>query len=163
MRHTLPVALSFALLLSAAAIPACAQQAEAAAGGAPRFYPSPDSVMKALPFSEAVQAGNLLFLAGQLGMQPGTTTLAPGGIGPESQQALENIRAVLGRHGASLKDVVKCTVFLADIGEWGAFNVVYRQFFSAPYPARSAFGTTGLAFKARVEVECLAVVPPAGR
>jgi 2-iminobutanoate/2-iminopropanoate deaminase len=115
--------------------------------------------MKALPFSEAVQVGNLLFLSGQIGVLPGTTTLAPGGIGPESRQTFENIRAILGRHGASLKDVVKCTVFLADMGEWGAFNVVYREFFAAPYPARSALGSSGLAFKARVEVECIAVLP----
>ena len=88
-----------------------------------------------------------------------TTTLAPGGIGPESRQTLEHIRAILERHGAALKDVVKCTVFLADMGEWGAFNAVYREFFTAPYPARSALGSSGLAFKARVEVECVAVVP----
>ena len=54
---------------------------------------------------------------------------------------------------------MKCTVFLADMGEWGAFNAVYREFFTAPYPARSALGSSGLAFKARVEVECVAVVP----
>jgi len=131
-----------------------------ATAAAPKYYTSPDSVMKALPFSEAVQVGNLLYLSGQIGVLPGTTTLAQGGIGPESRQALENIRAVLGRHGASLKDVVKCTVFLADMGEWAAFNVVYREFFAAPYPARSALGSSGLAFKARVEVECIAVVPP---
>jgi 2-iminobutanoate/2-iminopropanoate deaminase len=137
----------------------CAAKAPPETGTAPQFFVSSDSLMKTLPFSEAVRAGNLLILSGQIGNLPGTTTLAPGGIGPESRQALENIRAVLGRHGASLKDVVKCTVFLADMGEWGAFNAVYREFFSAPYPARSALGTSGLAFKARVEVECIAVVP----
>ena len=103
-----------------------------ATAAAPKYYTSPDSVMKTLPFSEAVQVGSLLFLSGQIGVLPGTTTLAPGGIGPESRQALENIRAVLGRHGASLKDVVKCTVFLADMGEWAAFNVVFRADQVAP-------------------------------
>lgn len=136
-----------------------AAQNPASAAATPKYFTSPDSVMKALPFSEAVQVGNLLFLSGQIGVQPGTTTLAPGGIGPESRQTMENIRAILGRHGASLTDVVKCTIFLADMGEWAAFNVVYREFFAAPYPARSALGSSGLAFKARVEVECIAVVP----
>lgn len=134
-------------------------QNPATAAATPKYFTSPDSVMKALPFSEAVQVGNLLFLSGQIGVLPGTTTLAPGGIGPESRQTMENIRAILGRHGASLTDVVKCTIFLADMGEWAAFNVVYREFFAAPYPARSALGSSGLAFKSRVEVECIAVVP----
>jgi 2-iminobutanoate/2-iminopropanoate deaminase len=66
---------------------------------------------------------------------------------------------VLARHGAAMKDVIKCTVFLADMKEWGAFNEVYRSYFSPPYPARSAFGATGLALGARAEVECVAVVP----
>jgi len=141
----------------------CASKAPPSAAAAPAFYTAPDSVMRALPFSEAVQVGSLLFASGQIGVLPGTTILAPGGITPESKQALDNIQAILKRHGASLKDVVKCTIFLADIKEWGAFNEVYRQYFSAPYPARSAFGTNGLAFNARVEVECVAVVPAAGR
>lgn len=125
----------------------------------PAFFTSPDPRLKEMPFSEAVQVGNLLFLSGQIGSVPGTISLAPGGIGPESRQALENIRAILERRGASLADVVKCTIFLADIGEWGAFNEVYREFFSPPYPARSALGGTELVFGARTEVECIAVVP----
>lgn len=129
------------------------------AAQAPQFFVSPDTMLKAMPFSEAVRVGNLLFLSGQIGSKPGTLATVPGGIGPEARQALQNIAAILERHGASLKDVVKCTVFLADIGEWGAFNAVYKEFFSAPYPARSAFGTTGLALGARTEVECVAVVP----
>ncbi len=137
----------------------CATTPAPAVQAPPQFYTAPDPAMKALPFSEAVQVGSLLMLSGQIGTLPGTTTLVQGGIGPESRQTLENIRAILGRHGASLKDVVKCTIFLADIAEWGAFNVVYREFFSAPYPARSALGSSGLVFGARVEVECVAAVP----
>lgn len=137
---------------------ACFGRHPPATAAAPQFFPSTDSVLKALPFSEAVQVGNLLFVSGQIGVLPGTTTLAPGGIGPEARQALESIRAILERHGALLTDVVKCTIFLADIGEWGAFNVVYREVFSAPYPARSALGSSGLVFGARTEVECVAVV-----
>jgi 2-iminobutanoate/2-iminopropanoate deaminase len=135
-----------------------APTARAAAQG-PEFYPSPDSILKKMPFSEAVRVGDLLLVSGQIGSLPGTLTLAPGGIGPETRQTFRNIAAILERHGASLKDIVKCTVFLADIGEWGAFNVVYREFFSPPYPARSALGGTELVFGARTEVECVAVVP----
>jgi 2-iminobutanoate/2-iminopropanoate deaminase len=85
--------------------------------------------------------------------------VVPGGLVPESRQALTNIRAVLEANGLSLQDVVKCTVMLADIGEWGQFNEVYKEFFSAPFPTRSAFGTSGLALGARVELECMAVFP----
>ena len=140
----------------------CASKAPPATTVAPRYYTAPDSAMRALPFSEAVQVGSLLFLSGQVGVLPGTRTVAPGGITAESKQSIENIRAILARHGASLKDVVKCSIFLADITEWAAFNEVYRQYFSAPYPARSAFGANGLALGARVEVECVAVVPATG-
>jgi reactive intermediate/imine deaminase len=110
-----------------------------------------------LPFSEAVRVGNTLFLSGQIGVMPGMEELVPGGIDAEARQTLENIRTTLETHGYTLRDVVKCTVMLADIAEWAAFNAVYRSFFSPPYPARSAFGATGLALGARVEVECLAV------
>jgi len=112
-----------------------------------------------LPFSEAVRVGGTLHLSGQIGIKPGTLELAPGGIEGETRQTLENIRLTLETHGYTLGDVVKCTVMLADIAEWAAFNDVYRTFFSPPYPARSAFGATGLALGARVEVECIAARP----
>ena len=112
--------------------------------------------MSGLPFSEAVQAGELLFLAGQLGMDA-SGNLVSGGIGPEVQQAMANIRAVLERHGSSLDDIVKVTVMLADIREWAAMNAEYVKFFSGHFPARSAFGTSGLALGARVEIECVAL------
>ncbi len=110
-----------------------------------------------LPFSEAVRVGDTLYLSGQIGIKPATLELAPGGIAGEARQTLENIRTTLETHGYALRDVVKCTVMLADIAEWAAFNEVYRGFFAPPYPARSAFGTGGLALGARVEVECIAV------
>jgi reactive intermediate/imine deaminase len=110
-----------------------------------------------LPFSEAVRVGDTLYLSGQIGIQPGTLNLAPGGIEGEARQTLDNIRTTLEAHGYSLRDVVKCTVMLADIAEWAAFNEVYRKYFSPPYPARSALGANGLALGARVEVECIAV------
>jgi 2-iminobutanoate/2-iminopropanoate deaminase len=110
-----------------------------------------------LPFSEAVRAGDTLYLSGQVGIKPGMLELVPGGIQAEARQALDNVKTTLETHGYSLRDVVKCTVMLADIAEWATFNEVYRTFFSPPYPARSALGANGLAIGARVEVECIAV------
>ncbi|HXV86577.1 MAG TPA: Rid family detoxifying hydrolase, partial [Gemmatimonadales bacterium] len=110
-----------------------------------------------LPFSPAVRAGNVLYLSGQIGNRPGTTELVPGGIGPETRQALENIRAVLAHAGSSLERVFKCTVFLRDIAEFAAMNEVYRTFFPSDPPARSTVAGSGLALGARVEIECLAL------
>ncbi len=126
----------------------------------PKYFPTPLKANPPLPFSEAVRVGDMLYLAGQLGTLPGTTQVASGGIGPESRQVMDNIKAVLERHGTSLDHVVKCTVFLADMKEWPAFNAIYREYFPQHFPARSAFGTTGLAFGARLEVEVIAYIPP---
>lgn len=136
-----------------------------AAGCGPRAPAPPDveyHAMRAprpLPFSPAVRVGDMLYLSGQLGTDS-TLALVPGGIGPETRQALENIRAVLEAHGSSLDRVVKCTAMLADMGEWAAMNEVYVTFFPAHLPARSAFGTSGLALGARIELECMATVAP---
>lgn len=111
-----------------------------------------------LPFSEAVRVGNMLYLSGQMGIVPGSTRLVPGGIREEAKQTLMNIRTTLEAHGVTMRDVAKCTIMLADIGEWQAFNEVYKEFFEAPYPVRSALGAHGLALGARVEVECLAII-----
>lgn len=139
-----------------------AQSAVAGEAGQPEFLRSPDPAAAQLPFSEAVRSGDLLFLSGQIGTVPGgDNALAPGGIQAEAEQTLVNIRGVLERHGASMRDVIKCTVFLADIKEWPAFNEVYRKHFSAPFPARSALAASGLALGAKVEVECIAQVPRA--
>lgn len=125
----------------------------------PKYFPMASTGGTPLPFSEAVKVGNMLYVSGQIGNLPGTLTLASGGIGPEARRALENIKGILERHGSSLEHVVKCTVFLADIKEWQAFNEVYREFFKTNLPARSALGASGLAIGARVEVECIAWVP----
>ena len=109
------------------------------------------------PFSPAVRIGNMLYLAGQLGTDKGK--VVPGGIGPETKQALTNIKTVLEANGSDMEHVVKCTVFMADMKEWPAMNEVYRTMFTAgKFPARSAFGTTGLALEGRTEIECIAVV-----
>ena len=109
-----------------------------------------------LPFSTAVRVGNTLYLSGSIGLVPGTRDLAEGGIQGETRQTMDNIKDTLETFGSSMDDVVKCTVFLADMAEWGAMNEVYRTYFSKP-PARSALGASGLALDARVEIECIAV------
>ena len=110
------------------------------------------------PFSEAVRLDNTLYLSGMVGVKPLTLELVPGGIEAESHQTMKNIRIMLKANGASMDDVVKCTVMLADISEWKTFNQVYKTYFKGNYPARSALGANGLALGARVEVECLALV-----
>lgn len=141
----------------AAAALAAAMSASAHEAPAVEFLNSGKVVPTTLPFSEAVRVGDTLYLSGQIGIKPGTLELVPGGIQAEARQTLENIRASLAAHGYGMRDVVKCTVMLADIAEWSAFNEVYKTFFAPPYPARSALGANGLAMQARVEVECLAV------
>jgi len=111
-----------------------------------------------LPFSDAVKVGNMLYLSGKIGNVPGTSQLAEGGIQGETRQTMENIKAALEKYGSSLDEVVKCTVFLADIAEWGAMNEVYKTYFPTDPPARSALGTSGLALGARVEIECFAAM-----
>jgi len=110
------------------------------------------------PYSESARAGDLLFLAGQIG-EDEHGKLVPGGIRAEAEQLMLNIEAALARRGLAMAHVVKCTVFLADIAEWGAFNEVYTKHFTPPYPARSALGASGLAANARVEMECIAGYP----
>ena len=122
------------------------------------FLNSPAVENLNFPFSEAVRVGNTLYLSGQIGIIPGKREVVPGGIEAEARQTLDNIRATLERFGSGLDDVVKCTVFLADIEEWPKFNGVYAEYFTRPYPARSAVAGSGLALGARVEVECIAVV-----
>lgn len=136
------------------------QKSPPASIAGPEYFPMPSVGGAPLPFSEAVRVGNMLYVSGQIGNLPGTLTLAPGGIRPEARRTLENIQLILERHGSSLENVVKCTVFIADIKEWQVFNEVYREFFKTNLPARSALGANGLALGARVEVECIAFIPP---
>lgn len=142
-------------LLGAFALAACGTDGERAAEVEYLLEPGMEELD--LPFSSAVRVDNLLFLSGQLGIVPGTMTLADGGIAGETRQTMDNISATLETFGSSMDRVVKCTVFLADMSEWGAMNEVYRTYFENP-PARSALGASGLALDARVEIECIAVV-----
>ncbi len=100
--------------------------------------------------------GNTLYLSGQIGIQPGTLKLVPGGLKEEARQTMTNIRTALEAHGYAMSDIVSSTVMLAEMSKWGEFNGVYTTFFTGRYPARSALGTAGLALGAQVEVECIA-------
>lgn len=112
----------------------------------------------ARPLSEFVRVGNILYLSGKLG-NDSTGKLAGGGIGPETKQTMENIKAVLEKNGSSMDNVIKCTVMLADIKEWADMNTVYVTFFKKErMPARSALGVSGLVNNARVEIECMATL-----
>jgi reactive intermediate/imine deaminase len=148
-----------ALALAGALAVLTAAPALAAEHARAEFLVSADPARRDLPFSEAVRAGDFMFLSGQIGFDPATGKPVAGGIKAESRQALTLIKDVLARNGASLSDVVKCTVFLADIAEWPTFNEIYAEFFKKPFPARSALAASGLARGARVEVECIAYVP----
>ncbi len=109
-----------------------------------------------LPFSEIVVAGDTLYLSGMIGIKPLTLELVEGGIEAESRQTMENIQTMLTSNGYSMENLVKCTVFMHDISEWGAFNGVYSEFFEpGKFPARAALGGTDLAFGAKVEVDCV--------
>ena len=108
-----------------------------------------------LPFSESVRVGDLLFLSGMVGVAADGKLVA-GGIVTETHQIFTSMRAALERRDLGFADVVKCTVFLTDIAEWPAFNEIYKEYFKAPYPARSALAASGLALGAQVEVECIA-------
>jgi 2-iminobutanoate/2-iminopropanoate deaminase len=116
----------------------------------------PSGSTRLAPYSPGVRAGDLVFLSGTVGVRAGTRDLVPGGITAETRQALENVRATLRAAGVELHDVVKCTVFLADIRDYDAMNAVYAEFFPTDPPARSAVGVAGLPLGARVEIECLA-------
>ncbi len=137
-----------------------AETASQAGDAAPEveFLATPEQQSLGLPFSEAVRVGDMLYLSGQIGTLPGTTTLVEGGIQAETRQTMENIKAVLERYGSSLDRVVKCTAMVDDMAEWPALNEVYVEYFPGPKPARSALGADGLALGARVEIECWATV-----
>lgn len=120
------------------------------------FHKSPDPQRQKAPFSEAVQAGNLFFLAGQIGMDRSVGQLAKGGIQGETEQAIKNIQGVLERHNLTLDNVVKCTVILSDIGDFRAFNEVYVKYFTKK-PARTTYAAAGLAVGAKIEIDVIAV------
>jgi 2-iminobutanoate/2-iminopropanoate deaminase len=108
------------------------------------------------PYSQAIATDEFVFCAGQLGTDPVTGELADG-VEAQAEQALRNIQAVLDAAGCTFADVVKTTCFLADIGDFGAFNAVYTKFMTDPPPARSTFQVAALPKGGRVEIEAVAV------
>lgn len=120
------------------------------------YYTSPMALEQNYPFSDAVEtSGSLVFLSGMIGTDA-DGSLMPGGLEPEVHAIFRDMKATLTKLGLGLDDVVKCLVMIDDIERWGDFNAIYTQYFTPPYPARSAFGAEGLALGAAVELECIA-------
>ncbi len=110
------------------------------------------------PYSQAVKAGNTIFVSGQLPIDPATGKFAGEDIAAQTRQSLTNIKNILEAAGAGMEDVVKTTVLLSDIGDFAAMNEVYAQFFKEPFPARAAFQVAAVPKGAKVEIEAIAVV-----
>ncbi|MBQ6953448.1 MAG: RidA family protein [Bacteroidales bacterium] len=109
------------------------------------------------PYSQAIDSGaGIVFVSGQLPIDPATGAFPEGGVKEQTRQSLTNAKAILEAAGLSLANVVKTTVFLADMGDFGAMNEVYAEFFKAPFPARSAVAVKTLPKGALVEIECIA-------
>ncbi|WP_395643492.1 RidA family protein [Rudaea sp.] len=144
--------------IKSAALVACTLAAASAVAVEPEFFARKAAPgQPSYPFSEAVRVGDMLYLSGEIGLGADGKLVA-GGIKAEAKQMMDNIGANLARHGSSFDGVVQCTVALADIADWPAFNEVYRGYFSKHFPVRMAYATRGLALGARVEVQCNAVV-----
>ena len=108
------------------------------------------------PYSQAIKVGELVFVSGQLPIDPATGAFAEGGIKELTRQSLTNMKAILEEAGTSMANVVKTTVFLADMNDFAAMNEVYAEFFAAPFPARSDVAVKTLPKGALVEIECIA-------
>lgn len=108
------------------------------------------------PYSQAIETNELIFVSGQLPIDPSTGEFVSGEVAEQTAQSLKNGQAILESRGLSLTNVVKTTVFLSDMNDFGKMNQVYEQFFNAPYPARSAFAVKTLPKGALVEIECIA-------
>lgn len=152
MRHTMRQTVR---LISALAIGVALSACASAKAVSPQFIAS--NAPAPGPFSPAVRVGSTLYLSGQIGTDA-SGTLVKGGIDAETRQVMNNIKTVVEANGSTMDRVVKCTVFLADMKEWPAMNVVYATFFPNHKPARSAMGANGLARDSRVEIECIAIV-----
>lgn len=109
------------------------------------------------PYSQAIEAGNAVYVSGQLPIDPTTGRFPGEDVSAQTRQSLANIRAILTEAGLGMEHVVKTTVFLADMGDFAAMNQVYAEFFAPPYPARAAFQVAALPKGARVEIECVAI------
>jgi 2-iminobutanoate/2-iminopropanoate deaminase len=110
------------------------------------------------PYSPALKVGNLLFLSGSIPLDPSTGQLVEGGIKEQTTRVMENIKALLEAAGASFNNIARTTVFMVDLGEFGAMNEVYSGYFTAPYPARSTVQVVKLPRDVRVEIDVIAVL-----
>ena len=110
------------------------------------------------PYSQAIQVGNLIYTSGQIPIDPATGSFVEGGIKEQTRQSLTNIKAILAEVGLSMSNVVKTTVFMADMNDFADMNAIYAEFFSEPYPARSAIAIKTLPKGALVEIEVVAEV-----
>jgi len=110
------------------------------------------------PYSQAIQVGNLVYTSGQIPIDPSTGAFVEGGIKEQTRQSLSNVRAILEEAGLSMANVVKTTVFLADMADFADMNAVYAEFFAEPYPARSAVAVKSLPKGALVEIEVVATI-----
>ncbi len=119
---------------------------------------TPDAPAAAGPYSQAIRVGRLVFTAGQLGLDPTTGEFAADDVAGQAERALANLAAILGAAGSGLDQLVKVTVYLAEIGDWPAVNEVYARVVPEPVPARSAFAVKDLPKGARVEIEAVATV-----
>jgi 2-iminobutanoate/2-iminopropanoate deaminase len=118
---------------------------------------APDAAKPVGPYSAALRAGDLLFISGQVPIDPSTSQIIQGDIAAETRRVLENIGALLSAAGLTLGSVVRTTVFLADMDDFAAMNEVYRTFFSEPYPARSTIQAARLPRDARIEIDAIAM------
>ena len=109
------------------------------------------------PYSQAIEANGTVYVSGQLGIDPATGNFAEGGAVAQARQSLTNISNILKEAGLSMKNVVKVTVLLADINDFAAVNEIYKDFFEAPVPARSAFAVAALPKGGKIEIEAIAV------
>ena len=110
------------------------------------------------PYSQAVSAGPWLFCSGQIGLDPAQGELVGGGVEAETNRVLENLRAVLAAAGATLDNVVRTTIYLVDLGDFGRVNEIYARFFRAPFPARATVGVAALPRGARIEIDAIAMI-----
>jgi reactive intermediate/imine deaminase len=147
---------AFTVLLAATSLTACVSVRETPAPSAPAMERRAISTDKApaaiASYSQAILAGDTLYLAGQIGLDPATRQLVPGGLAAEARRALDNCKAVLEAAGFSLADVTQVQVYLADINDYELFNQTYAGFFPNPQPARAVIGVAGLPRGARVEI-----------
>ncbi len=109
------------------------------------------------PYSQAIQVGNLVYTSGQIPIDPSTGSLVEGGVKEQTRQSLLNVKAILEEAGLTMSNVVKTTVFMADMNDFAEMNAVYAEFFTEPYPARSAVAVKTLPKGALVEIEVIAV------